>query len=212
MKGFILIMSSLLFWVFSFSQNNNDRYNYYIYSKAITEYLSNHDGIDTITNLVINRRKQDDNIDCESAQESKNDLRLLYAIYRNLVIIKDSTSFADTIFINLACKLDSLNNEKTGCIKNKFDLDFKIKMFSEFKIKWVFRQRKKDNRKTFYKKYPNSFGIIEVSNIAYSNNKKYAVFYIGYQRFGLWGYGCLLLLDLESKNEIIKKQVEIWIS
>lgn len=212
MKQLLLILLSFLFWTYSFSQKLDNELDYLIYSKAINEYISDYEGIDTIKTLVINRKKQKDNIDCEFAKEFQDSLNVLYTIYRELVNIDDSIGIADTLFINTACKLDSFNNKKIKRLKNSFDLNYQVYLISEFKIKYLFRNGRKDNWKTFYKKYPNSFGIIEVSNIAYSNDKNFAVFYIGYQRFGLMGYGCLLLIDLNKEDNIILKQVEIWIS
>jgi len=226
-RGFLIILLLIIGLTHGLCQECKEKTEYQIYSKAIAEYLKDYSQIDTITTLVIKQKKQTNNIDCQFAKDYKDSVKYLFAINRDLIIIDslryknalqnkiyeiDSFGHVDNLLLELTCRLDSLNNIHVGKVKNEFDLNYKVKLISDRRIKCIFRNRKKNGWDKFYKIYPKSFGIMELSNIAFTKNKKYCLFYFGYRRYSLSGYGCLMLLDLERKENLILKLIQLWIS
>lgn len=64
----------------------------------------------------------------------------------------------------------------------------------------------------FYKKYPNSPGIISVSRVGFNKEKNQAVVYVGLQSDYLAGRGVIFLLEKKDNSWQIKKQTLLWIS
>ncbi len=119
----------------------------------------------------------------------------------------------DTIFIKLHYLLDSLSNNNKK-LSNNFLFKSKVvftkkprnKLFGLFSINII------KFWKRFYEKYPKSFGIFSVSDVFFSNDKKYAILYIGYERSSLGGYGAVYLLKKEKGKWKVIKQRGIWTS
>jgi hypothetical protein len=96
----------------------------------------------------------------------------------------------------------------------KLKLPYPINAISNKAIKCIFRKRNLEKGwGRFYKKYPKSSGILSVSEIVFSENKRYCLFYLGQSVGSLDGYGCLLLIDLQAKNgKFIQKELKLWVS
>jgi len=119
----------------------------------------------------------------------------------------------DTAYINLYYMLDSLCKPNNRLSNSFF-----------FKSKVIFKDKPKEKRfglfrtnhmkfwRKFYKKYPNSFGIFEVSDVFFSEDRNLAILYLGYNRQALSGKGAIYLLRKENGIWKIKKSRDIWMS
>ena len=64
----------------------------------------------------------------------------------------------------------------------------------------------------FYRQFPNSMGTVEFSRVGFSQNRKYALVYVGYRSGLLAGHGQLVLLERQSNGWMIRKTDPLWIS
>lgn len=101
-------------------------------------------------------------------------------------------------------------NSKTFELKNGIDTRIKLTLFDSLnnsrqvsiKMFW----------KSFYKKYPESNGIVELSMIGYNNEKTQALLCIGVKSNFLVGEGYFVFFELISGKWIIKETVIAWVS
>ena len=64
----------------------------------------------------------------------------------------------------------------------------------------------------FYKKYPNSSGLIMLSDIVFDENQELAVFYCNHHRYSLAASGNIIFMKkVENKWKLLAYQL-IWIS
>jgi hypothetical protein len=119
----------------------------------------------------------------------------------------------DTAFIDLYFLLDSLSRPGSS-LSNNFFFNNKVILTNQLKEKklGLFRINWDNFWERFYQKHPNSFGIFEVSDVFFSQDRDLAILYIGYQRQGLVGYGAVYMLKKEKGKWIIIKDREVWVS
>ncbi len=211
-SAFLTLLISCCSISFVFCQTENkDSTNYAIYSKVIEEFLK--DDLDTISTHLIFRRKTELDEDFSSViQEFKDSLEkiLLYDYHYSVLFeSQNKKPFLSERTKQLLIQLDSVNNTSKKIYHEKFQFNnYTSSTISESEFKKVFK--KNNGWEHFYQKYPNAFGVLRVSKIAYSSDKKQALFYFSYMKGGLYGY--LLWIDLESKDKIIKEMIRLWVS
>lgn len=127
-----------------------------------------------------------------------------------LIIDEKNHARPDTAKIDL---LNKFENNRTRKLVNleKIKLPYKIELLSPQAINSAFKEDVEKGWREFYKKRPKSFGIVEVSNLVFSDNNRFCILYVGYMRRGLHGYGCLLIVDLYDKD-LITAEIELWVS
>ncbi|MCK4662210.1 MAG: hypothetical protein KAT68_05055 [Bacteroidales bacterium] len=217
MKNKLLKVIFLITYIFGslIANGQSEEFSdYKVYDWVLDEIIQNEEDSQNIEMLVIEKNTYFDNDYrlTELYDESfLKDTVLLYSFYQELIDIKDGKFEPDTVFINLLKKFCSLPHTSQPLQKDNFNSNYKIKLISDANIKWIFRNKRKDNWWRFYRKYPNSYGIIEISDIVWSEDKRYCLLYFGVQRYGLVGGGYFILIDTKS-NIKIKNQLEIWIS
>lgn len=64
----------------------------------------------------------------------------------------------------------------------------------------------------FYRRYPGSPGLMELSRVGFNQGRTQALVYIGVQSHYLAGIGLYVLLEKENDRWIIREQVMAWIS
>ncbi len=117
----------------------------------------------------------------------------------------------DTQQVYLQCRFDTLPGfEKRILNKFHFNSKVKLKKESKNKILGVFNRNWTLYWKIFHLKHPKCFGIFELSDIVFSNDNKFAILYIGYQRHGLVGWGGIYYLEKVDGYWRIKKTMGIW--
>ncbi len=135
---------------------------------------------------------------------------------RKIVLVSDSdneleldpSSIWDDSIAKIAYKLDSLNKDKSTF--DKFELkNYELIIVSEDNLDELFI--KDGGWKSFYKKYPDSGGIITVSKMFLSSDRTWGLIYISISRGGLNGAGYLIKFDLQDKK-IIKNKQCLWVS
>lgn len=118
----------------------------------------------------------------------------------------NSISSIDTATLNLilAFYQAPLNNI---ALQDLFDLsNVKVYLIDKFPIK----TGSEKEWKRFYKKYPGSGGLFEVSNICYSQNGKEAVFYHSLFRRGLNAHGALTVMKNVNGQWEVKYHINFW--
>jgi len=77
----------------------------------------------------------------------------------------------------------------------------------------VFRKGEFDMGWTrFYKKYPDSTGLIFFSKVGFSSDHNQAMLYAGRQCGGLCGSGSYLLLNKRNGKWVVEKDMGLWVS
>lgn len=127
----------------------------------------------------------------------------------------DSLIKADSVWEQLLLAysyVDTMGGKKTNLSKSELSTNLKLankKVFiiSPYDQKRVFKRRNGWQR--FYRKYPKSNGIYELSKPLIINNK--AIIYLGNTLGNLNGSGQLIFLELGREITIAAK-MEIWVS
>ena len=137
---------------------------------------------------------------------------------RNIILQSDSnneieideTAMWDSTMRTISRKLDSVKNDKITF--DQLDLkNFKLIVVTEGHLKELFQRSVEDGWRSFYKKYPNSGGIVKMSKMYLSPTRTWGLVYISISRGGLNGAGYIIKFDLADKK-IIKIKERLWIS
>lgn len=183
--------------------------DYDIYAKVIGEYLFRQGiSIDSVT-LVFHKFKKNESLAINKDDTVKMDY--LFTLSPDFInVFQGNIAHIDTVLVDLAIKLNAIKDRKTRFNIKKLNLPINAILMT----KSIDNRIKKEGWEGFYKKFPKAvLGIIEVSEIVFSDDKRYCLFYMGYSKRELDGYGCLLMIDLNSKNcKILKKVLGIWVS
>lgn len=99
-------------------------------------------------------------------------------------------------------------NAKAYELKNKFSISQSVIIISEKEL----NELNSKGWDAFYKKYPNSSGIIQISRVGLDNNQTQAIVYYGEQSESVEGAGYLIFLTKDKRKWIVKEQVMLWIS
>jgi hypothetical protein len=193
-----------------FSQTELD---YQLYSKVIDETIDKWDfDRDTISKVIlIEKFVPYENYGHgfkESLYDSPIDMVHWFVGYDssrlNLINQKDvkkSIIQLDSIFMNTPTLSPSMFNLKTpveAIPQRRFDSLFKGLFKRNFDKGWA----------KFYKKYPSTFGIYELSRVSYSG--KYACFYVAHRAKPLFGSGTMFILKEENNSWEILAQFNLW--
>lgn len=192
---------------------NKDSTDYAIYSKVIEEFLKD-DSDKHKKHLIFTENTELDKDFSWEINEFRDSLEkiLLYNDHYSVLFeSQNKKPFLSEQTKQLLIQLDSVNKTAKKISNEKLQFnDYTSSTVSKSALKKLFK--KKEGWGKFYQKYPNAFGILRVSKIVYSLDKKQALFYFSYVKGGLYGYGYLLWIDLESKDKMIKEMIRLWIS
>lgn len=95
-------------------------------------------------------------------------------------------------------------------LENNFTVSSNVIFISEKQTKQIFR--KGEGWNNFYKKYPQSSGLISFSNIGFNQERTQALVYVGINCGWLCGDGSFKFLQKTNGKWIIKDNVELWVS
>jgi hypothetical protein len=100
---------------------------------------------------------------------------------------------------------------KPAKFEKKFDKGLNVIFVTEKEIEDIFSDMDRgwDN---FYLKFPNSFGTIELSRVAFDKDKNHALFYFGNQSDWLAGIGFFVIAVKEEGKWKILSTTMAWIS
>jgi hypothetical protein len=113
--------------------------------------------------------------------------------------------------------IDLVNDSKTKNsnrykLENKYSISQRVILISDEERNDIFRTTNiSNNWDSFYERYPNSSGIIELSRVGFDNNYTKALLYYGISQREV-GQGYLILLSNEKNKWIIKEQYILWTS
>lgn len=210
--GFCILLYLSLCFSFAFGQQeNSDSTDYIIYSKVLEEFLSE---VDTVSSQFIFEQKTSlDKYFIYDIETSKDSLETYLKIipYIDFFTIKDNDAVLEETTKELLLKLISINKTPQKIEVDKFHFqNYTGKIISESKHKRIFKKKYRWER--FYQEYPNAFGLLSVSKIAYLSDKKEAMFYFDYIKGGLNGAGYVVWLDLDNGKVVVKKIIRVWVS
>lgn len=117
-------------------------------------------------------------------------------------------NYEDERLNKLALKLNDSEKNKRLRV-GRVDTPFKLKGIGKLRLTLMFVRGVGEGWKKFKRKNPRAYGIIEVSDIVFSEEGDYCLLVVGYRRGGRHGTGTLLLVNLEGEPEIIKEKT-IW--
>ena len=146
--------------------------------------------------------------------------------YVQRIVIQDETSLfiSDDLDMRLKdikqafkLKQDTLNdfkdqNQTPEPLKNAFNLSVEINLVSQEEFQKIFNDPQKDGWKTFYEKYPNSQGRMELSGIGFNINITQALVYAGNMSYALAGAGYFYLLENQDGTWVVVNETMVWIS
>lgn len=95
-----------------------------------------------------------------------------------------------------------LKDSFTVSLKRIFITDEELKKILEDKINW----------KAFYEKYPNSQGVMTISNVSFNSEMKRAFVYIANTRGSMNGVGLYIVLEKQDSVWRVKEKAVGWMS
>ena len=102
-------------------------------------------------------------------------------------------------------------NSQPSSLENKFTLTTKVTFISKSEVDKMFGKGG-GWWEAFYKRYPNSPGLITLSNIGFNSEMTEALLYVGHGCGGLCGQGNYVLLVKTNGTWRLERQVMTWIS
>ena len=123
--------------------------------------------------------------------------------------IKTELGIEDALFDEFVRK-----NEKPCQLPEKFrfGFDVDISTITPEQQKELFKEDLQQGWKSFYRKYPNSPGIITLSRVAFNEAQDTALVYVGIWCGRTCGFGTYYLLRKENNQWKQVKQYDAWIS
>ncbi len=140
------------------------------------------------------------------------DTTRLYSFYRNGTdkLYKYAKKEMPSLSLTLFEKFRKIENEERKIIPY-FKVPYNVILVSRSDLEKVF-DVPDGGWGSFYKKYPNSQGILHFSYVAIDKENGSALVYAGNQRHGLNGVGMLYLLKFMGKSWVVKERCTTWIS
>jgi hypothetical protein len=143
-----------------------------------------------------------------------------------LVVIKDHTKL-NPLLRNLSDELERVRlkmptvsqetlsdfqekNKKSYPIERAFKLSLPYVLFGEKEDKEIFQDAQ--SWRDFYKRYPDSQGLITLSKVGFDSGMSQALVYVGNQQAGLGGAGYYVLLSKKNDTWSIQERYGAWIS
>jgi hypothetical protein len=182
MNKIILVGLLLLSFERTIGQNLNSD-DHQIYSKILNAFLKD-------------QKVKDRKIILES--DSENEIEM------------DPHSMWDSTVAKVSYKLDSVNKDKITFDKFKLK-NYQLIITNEDNLNELFKENIENGWTSFYRKYPNSGGIVRMSKMFLSSNRTWGLIYISITRGGLHAAGYLLKFDLRNR-QIIKAKEQLWSS
>lgn len=97
--------------------------------------------------------------------------------------------------------------------KELFSIKSKCVFISESEMNELFISKTiKNYWNNFYRKYPNSQGIMELSKVGFNSRITQALVYQGNNKYSLYGSGYFILLTKKWGSWTIKYSIMVWIS
>ncbi len=102
------------------------------------------------------------------------------------------------------------NNKSRVLLKDLFTLPVKRVFISDEELNTIFKD--KLYWEAFYKKYPNSQGVMTLSNVGFDAQKKQALVYVSNSRGSLDAVGIYAVLEKQNDVWRVKEKYEAWVS
>lgn len=179
----------------TFEDNQYAVYNALIADEDLIPYFSRKSRLlsDESNLLVIIERTNVDYL------ESPNFRQLLAEVPNRLSSLSNATF--DDFLENNKSRI-SLKDLFTLPVKRVFISDEELKNILKSKLYW----------EGFYKKYPNSQGVMTLSNVGFDSQKKQALVYVSNTRGSLDAIGIYVVLEKQSGIWRVKESYKAWAS
>ncbi|MBA4121153.1 MAG: hypothetical protein H0X72_01645 [Acidobacteria bacterium] len=148
-----------------------------------------------------------------------NESNLLVIIERTNIDYLDSSAFRE-LLAKVPNRLPSLSkatfddfracNKSRNLLKDLFTLSVKRVFISDEELDSFFKR--KLYWEGFYKKYPNSQGVMVLSNVGFDAQKKQALVYVSNSRGSLDAIGVYVVLEKQNDVWRVKEKYEAWAS
>lgn len=148
-----------------------------------------------------------------------NESSLLVIIERTNIDYLDSSAFREFL-AKVPNQLPSLskatfddfltNNKNRILLKDLFTLPVKRVFITDEELDSFFKR--KLYWEGFYKKYPNSQGVMVLSNVGFDAQKKQALVYVSNSRGSLDAIGVYVVLEKQNDVWRVKEKYEAWVS
>jgi len=142
-----------------------------------------------------------------------------------LIVISDSTECTwakDTLnydFGELFPEIDKvcisnlyLNNDRRYAVQDSFNLSADVKLITDTELHEIFNDPHRNGWDEFYKRYPHSQGIMELSRAGVNADSSQALVYVGNQWHWLAGAGWMVQLEKRDNKWKLVKTEMLWIS
>lgn len=103
-----------------------------------------------------------------------------------------------------------MNNDITYPLYKSFNLKVNYIFINKQELRDLFKNH--NGWDEFYKKYPDSQGILTLSKVGFNKKLNQSLIYYGNQSNWLAGTGYLVFLTKKNNIWKIKKEIMIWIS
>ncbi|CAN5428185.1 hypothetical protein BH20ACI1_BH20ACI1_06280 [soil metagenome] len=144
---------------------------------------------------------------------------LLVIIDRTSIYFHGESKMMEFILPNMQNQLPSLskaafddffaNNKSRILLKDLFTLPVKRVFISDEELKTILKD---GYLEAFYKKYPNSQGVMTLSNVGFDAQKKQALVYVSNIRGSLDAVGIYVMLEKQNNVWCVKEKYEAWVS
>ncbi len=104
------------------------------------------------------------------------------------------------------------NKESHTLNAGLFNVGVPVVLISNEEVNAIFSQESEDGWELFYKKYPDSQGLMTLSAVGFNFAYTSAVVYMGNQSHWLAGAGYMIVLEKRDGKWVIIDQQMIWIS
>ena len=215
MKLHTVFLIIFLYSINSFGQSLNP--NIRIYAKVLDEFLKDENRKRFKLNEYLSTEGLDENLIIPKLEDiTDGDISVMANFYRPLLNIevvdgKKKLISLDTVFYNLSIELAALKDESGRLTENIKTENLHFSIISKKDKEKIFSKGIEKGWRKFYRKFIRSGGLVTLSDIQYSNDKKFAALYMSLKKRGLNAAGYIILIDLVGEPKILKT-MRVWIS
>lgn len=182
--------------------NSIETEQYAIYNAVLDTYINEK----TKLLVIANRSPACENKDVTLSQ--KRNRERIESLNIDLKLVREKIPEVSDQIVN------NFRSQSPICLRTLFNLKINYVLLSEHEYQQMHTSPDdlKDFWKTFYEKYPNSSGILTLSNIGFNSKLDQALVSVGKVRGSLDGVGRYFFLTKENGKWVVRNSVDVWYS